>query len=320
MSDIQTVLGTKPLAKLGRTLVHEHVLVGFPGWFLDNRQPKFDRDEALVRAIAAFEQLKDYGVDTVVDPCPGDLGREVDFIAEVSQKSGVDLICATGVYYEAAGQPYTLGHLDIDEVTDIFIREIEEGVGATGIKPGIVKIATGDGQVTDYERRMLTAAARADKATGLPVLSHTENCTCGHDQIDIVTGEGVAAHNLLVGHSDGTEDTAYQESLAERGVFVGFDRFGIEIFVPDEVRMSCLKNLVDKGYRDQLMMSQDYVTCWKGGVVGMPPGTRAEDVLPNWRMTHIFERIIPELKSRGMSDEDFDVILRDNPARFFGRA
>lgn len=317
MAIINTVTGTIDSDKMGRTLIHEHALIGFPGWFLDNRQPKFKRDEALARVIGAFEELKDHGVDTVVDPCPSDLGRDVAFNAEVSQATGINLVAATGVYYEAAGMPYTLGHMEQAEITDVFIKEIEDGVGDSGIKPGIVKIATGDGLVTDYEKKIVAAAAAAAKATNIPVLSHTENCTCGHDQIDIVTGQGVAADHLLVGHSDGTDDMAYQESLVERGVYVGFDRFGIEIIVPDETRMTCMKNLVDKGYRKQVMMSHDTVNCLMGGLAGVPPGTNPEDILPNWRMTHIFERIIPELKSRGMTDEDFDVILKDNPSRFF---
>ena len=317
MTEITTVLGPRAADALGKTLVHEHVLVGFPGWFLDNRQPKFHRDEAMARSIAAFEQLKDYGVETVVDPCPNDLGRDVEFYAEVSQKTGINLICATGLYYEAAGMPYLMRHLDVEALTDIFLKEIEDGVDETGVKPGVVKIATGDGAVSAYERKVLTAAARAAKASGLPVLSHTENCTCGHDQIDIVTGEGVAADRLLVGHSDGADALEYQTSLAERGVFVGFDRFGIEFFQPDEIRMKNFKALADKGYLKQLMMSQDYAVCWKGGLPGLPPGRSPADAMPNWSMTHIFERVIPQLVADGMSAEDFDTVLKDNPRRFF---
>ena len=317
MTEITTVLGPRPIAELGKTLVHEHMLVGFPGWFLDNRQPRFKREEALTRVVAAVEQLKDYGVETVVDPCPADLGRDVDFYREISQRSGVNLICATGLYYEAAGLPYMMRHLEVEELTDIFLKEIEDGIGETDARPGVIKIATGDGAVSEYERKVVTAAARAAKAGGLPVLSHTENCTCGHDQIDIVTGEGVPPDRLLVGHSDGADALDYQISLAERGVFVGFDRFGIELFQPDAVRMKNFKALADKGYTGQLMMSQDYVNCWMGGVPGVPAGVSPSEVLPNWSMTHIFERIIPQLKAEGMTDADFDTVLIDNPRRFF---
>ncbi|MBT4161396.1 MAG: phosphotriesterase-related protein [Gammaproteobacteria bacterium] len=315
MSSINSVLGT--IENPGKTLIHEHILVGFPGWFLDTRQPGFKRDEALIRVCAAFEELKEHGVETVVDPCPNDLGRDVEFIAEVSSRTGINLICATGFYYEKAGIPYTLRYKEVDEIADIFINEIENGVGSTGIKPGLLKIATGEGVVSEYERKILTAAAKAAAATEIPVLSHTEKCSCGHDQIDIVTGEGVAPGHLLVGHSDGTDDLDYQRSLAERGVYVGFDRFGLEGQVTDEIRIQNLKQLVDLGYRQQIMMSHDYVNCWLGTVPGMSAGMSLSDVLPNWNMTHIFERIIPALKLEGMTDDDFDVILKDNPARFF---
>lgn len=320
MTDITTVLGALDPGALGKTLIHEHVLVGFPGWFLDNRWPKFDRDEAMTRAVDAFERIKDFGVQSVVDPCPNDLGRDVEFCAELSQKTGVNLICSTGLYHEAAGIPYLMRELDVEALTDIFLKEIEEGVGDTGVKPGVVKIATGDGAVSDYERKVVTAASRAAKTGGLPVMSHTENCSCGLDQIDIVTGEGVAVDRLIVGHSDGADAIDYQTSLAERGAFVGFDRFGIEIFQPDAVRIKNFKALADKGYVSQLMMSQDYVTCVKGGLPGVPPGTKPADILPNWSLTHIFERIIPQLKADGMTDADFETILVDNPRRFLSGA
>ena len=141
MPDVNTVLGPASVDDLGRTLIHEHLLVGFPGWFLDARQPVYNRREAMVRVIDAFEEIKAHGVDTIVDPCPGDLGRDVEFAAEVSQRTGLNIICATGLYYEAAGITFTTSRLSVEELTDIFIREIEDGVGATGIRPGVIKIA-----------------------------------------------------------------------------------------------------------------------------------------------------------------------------------
>jgi phosphotriesterase-related protein len=132
----------------------------------------------------------------------------------------------------------------------------------------------------------------------------------------MVLGAGVCPHNFVVGHSDGTEDIEYQKSLADRGVFVGFDRFGLDIEVPDAVRIRNFKGLVDAGYRDSLLMSHDYVNCWMGGAPGIPAGVSTSEILPHWNMTHIFERIIPELKSMGMTDADFESILCDNTARF----
>ena len=317
---VNTVQGRMAVADLGRTLVHEHVLIGFPGWFMDARQPPFKRDEAMKRVVDAFQELHAHGVRTVIDPCPMDLGRDVEFNAEVAQKSGVNLICATGVYVEAMGIPFSMKDLEVEAIVECFVKEIEDGVAATGIRCGVIKIATGDGSVSAYERKMLTAAARAAKITGAPLISHTENCTCGHDQIDIVTGEGLPSSSLIVGHSDGSDDHLYQKSLADRGAYVGFDRFGLEMgAVPDAIRVKNLKALADAGHRDRIMVSHDAVNCWLGAYGGQDPA-ELNKIMPNWKMTHLFENIFPELKRMGMTDADIDTIICENPRRYFEQA
>lgn len=317
---INSTNGKLKLSDLGRTLIHEHVLVGFPGWYLDNRHAKFKREEAIVRVVDAFQKLHAYGVRTVVDPCPMDLGRDVEICAEVAQRSGVNLICTTGMYNEDMGITYMFKSMEEEAITEIYVKEIEDGIAYTGIKAGLIKIATGDGVVTDYERKVLRAAARASKLTGVPLLSHTENCSCGHDQIDIVTGEGVPASQMMVGHSDGRDDHDYQRSLADRGAYVGFDRFGLEMIVPDAIRMKNLKALVDCGHRDRVMVSHDTVNCWLGQMPGVGDPVDFEKMVPNWRITHIFENIFPELKRMGMSEADLDHIVTENPRRFFADA
>ena len=317
MTAINTVNGRVDSAEIGRTLIHEHVMVGFPGWFLDPRRPRFQRDDAMSRVVDAFAQLHNYGIRTVVDPCPMDMGRNVEFCAEVSQRTGVNLICATGLYYEKSGLNYVFRSMSVQEITDIYVQEIEDGVGGSGIRPGIVKIATGDGAVSDFERKVLTAAGRAAQLTGVPVLSHTENCSCGHEQIDIITGEGIPAGRLLVGHSDGRDDPGYQCSLAERGVYVGFDRFGLDRIISDEIRMKNLKLLIDAGYRDNVMVSHDTVECLLGGLPGNVRVNELRDIFPNSRMTHLFENIFPLLREMGVAEQDLDHIVEQNPRRYF---
>jgi phosphotriesterase-related protein len=316
---VNTVTGPLSSADLGRTLIHEHVLIGFPGWFMDARQPAFKRAEAVERVVDAFQELHAHGVRTVIDPCPMDLGRDVEFCAEVSRKSGINLICATGAYVEAMGIPWTFKALPVEAITDAFVKEIEQGVADTGIRCGVIKIATGDGEVSAYERKVLTAAAHAAKLTGVPLISHTENCSCGHEQIDIATGVGLRPSSLIVGHSDGRDDPAYQKALADRGSYVGFDRFGLEQIVPDSVRTKNLKALVDAGHRDRVMVSHDTVNCWQGALGDSDPAELSK-ALPNWRMTHLFEHIFPELKRMGMSQDDLDHLVIENPRRYFDEA
>ncbi len=318
---VQTVTGAVRPAALGRTLVHEHVLVGYPGWSLDPFAPPYVRAEAMTRAVDQLQELRDLGVGTFVDPCPMDLGRDVEFLAELAQKSRMQIVCTTGAYFEAEGITHTFRHLPIEEITAIYIKEITEGVGDTGIRAGAVKIATGAHRVSEYERKLVQAGARAARETGVPLISHTQEASCGHDQIDLVTGEGVPADRLLVGHSDGIDDHDYHRSLAERGAFVGFDRFGITVILPDEVRVKNVLKLAASGHLRNILLSHDSVVCWQGRPV--PFANRYEDLLgflPDWRPTSILTKIVPQLREGGLSETDVATILVDNPRRFFAGA
>jgi phosphotriesterase-related protein len=316
---VNTVTGAIGAADLGSTLIHEHVLIATPGWYMDARRPAFQRREAIERAVDAFQELHAHGVKTVIDPCPADLGRDVEMYEEVSRKSGIRLVAATGAYTEGAGIPTTLRPLSEDEIAEGFIREIEVGVGDTGIRCGIIKVATGRGQITPYERKIITAASRAAQATGVPILAHTDGCTCGHEQIDIVVGEGLSPSSMVVGHSCDQDVPDYQRALAERGAYVGFDRFGLEISVTDEIRARNLAALARAGHKDRILVSHDAVACWKGRAGSIEPEA-LQAAHPNWRMTHFFENVIPELRRNGMTDRDFADITVGNPRSYFEEA
>ena len=318
---VQTVTGSVRPEALGRTLIHEHVLIGFPGWNLDALAPRFVRAEAMARAVDQMQELRDLGVGTFVDPCPMDLGRDVEFLAELAQKSRMQIVCTTGAYFEAEGITHTFRHLPVEDITAIYIKEITEGVGDTGIRAGAVKIATGAHRISEYEEKLVRAGARAARETGVPLISHTQEATCGHEQIDLVTGEGVSPDRLVVGHSDGIDDPDYHRSLAERGAFVGFDRFGITLIQPDEVRVKNVLKLADAGYTRNILLSHDSISCWQGRPV--PFANRQEDVLamlPDWRPTSILTKIVPQLRAGGLTEADVATILVDNPRRFFAGA
>ncbi len=166
MEWIQTTTGRCRPDELGMTLVHEHLLCGFPGWQMDALAPRFERAEALSRSVAQLQELRVLGVATFVDPCPMDLGRDVEFMAEVSQRSGVRIICTTGAYKEGEGIAYTFGALPVEEITEIYVKELVDGIGATGIRAGLIKVATGAPEISAYEKKLLTAAGRA--AAGAP--------------------------------------------------------------------------------------------------------------------------------------------------------
>lgn len=322
MDTIQTVTGPVRPAELGKTLVHEHLFIGYPGWFMDALAPKFRRAEAMARAVDRLQELRGFGVSTFVDPCPMDLGRDVEFMAECSQRSGIRILCATGAYKEDEGISYTFGALAVEDITAIYVKELTEGIGDTGIRAGFVKVATGAPAISEYERKILTAAGRAAAEVGCPVLTHTDDATCGLEQIALLTAEGVPAHRILVGHSDGRDDHGYHRSLADQGAYVGFDRFGIETIISDDRRIDSVCRMIEAGYTRSICLSHDAMCA---GFLGRPvfggkrmvPAEVIAAALPDWESTHLFKRIFPKLRERGITDADLDTVLIDNPRRYF---
>jgi len=314
-SHVQLTDGRIDSATLGRTLIHEHVLVGMPGWNLDLQAPRFVRAEAMARAVDRLQELQSYDCNTIVDPCPMDLGRDVEFVAEVAQRSGANIVCATGVYNEAEGIPCTFRTMPRGDILELYVKEITDGIGDTGIKAGVIKIATGSGRPGDYERKLIGVAAEASRLTGVPIISHTDVATHGHEQIDIVESNGGRAECMVVGHSGDRDDFPYQASLAARNAFVGLDRFGLEFFLSDALRVKNLIELVRAGYRDRILVSHDHPLCLLGRL-----GVELRELAPKSSLTHFFQRIVPELTDRGLDLEDVEKILVDNPRRLFENA
>jgi phosphotriesterase-related protein len=314
---IQTVLGPVSPNDLGVTLMHEHLLIGWPGWDTDAAAPAFQRQDTLKLCIDRMHELKALGLRTFLDPCPLDLGRDVEFMAEVAQAARVNLICATGLYKEDQGAPpyfkFRAQFADATgEMTESFVKEITEGIGSTGIKAGIIKVATQAHRISPYEEMVLRAAARAAKATGARITTHTDEGTMGREQLDIFASEGIDVRHVIVGHSCGSADLRYHVDMLDRGCYLGFDRFGLEILQPDRLRKAALIGLLGIGFEKQIVLSHDTVWCWRGRPLPIPA-----EALPNWKPTHVFTNIVPALRDAGVPQAKIDTMLIDNPRRFF---
>lgn len=316
MKTINTVTGTIGTDQLGVTLMHEHLLIGWAGWELDCTAPRFDRKTALKQATERLKELKDLGLRTFVDPCPNDIGRDVVFMAEVAEKTGINVICATGLYKEDLGNTPYFKQRSVEEIAEVYATELTRGIGETGIKAGIIKCATGKDRITEYESKCLRAAARASKRTGAPITTHTDEGTMGREQLDIFASEGVDFARVVIGHSCGASDLRYHTDMLDRGCYLGFDRFGLDFLHPDRLRMAALIGLVGVGFEKQLVLSHDSVACWLGkGLPEMDEKTRK--LIENWNPTHIFKHIVPALKEAGVSQRKIDAMLMENPRRYF---
>ncbi len=317
---INTVTGRITPDQLGPTLMHEHLMIGSVGWEADTIRPGLSRKEIFPLCVDKIQQMQARGIKTMVDPCPNDMGRDVAFMAEVAEKTGFQIICATGLYHEhEGGAPYwrlraTLGG-GVEEIAELFIKELTEGIGDTGIKAGIIKVATGVGEITQYEINILQAAAMAAKATDAPITTHTTEGQLGDQQQAILKEQGVAEHRIIIGHSCGSTDHDYHMRIVSEGSYIGFDRIGVSALVPDEERVRGIMALIDKGKTAQIIVSHDSVWCWRGGQVPSPEIKAHMDAMFN--PCHFHDDIIPMLKSMGANDRQIEMLLVDNPRRFF---
>lgn len=318
---VQTVTGPIAASALGTTLMHEHLVIGFAGWEADTIRPGPKRADMVQVCLDRIGQLKDRGVKSLLDPCPCDLGRDVTLAAEVAHKTGFQIVCATGLYTEQQGgagywhQRAVFGPV-VEAMAELFIKEITDGIGDTGIKAGVIKIASGMGKITDYERWVLRAAAMACKETGAPITTHTDHGTMGDIQQAELVALGVPAHKIIIGHSCGTTDHAYHRRIIDGGSYVGFDRFGINVLFPDDQRISALVKLLHERKERQIVLSHDSVWCWRGEPVPAAMMQALDDGIV-FNPTHIHDHVVPRLLEAGVTRAQIDAMLIDNPRRYF---
>jgi len=318
---VNTVTGPIRVEDLGVTLMHEHVLIGYPGWEADTLRPGPARAEIVSTAVEKIRSMQEIGIQSMLDPCPNDLGRDVGLAAEVADKTGFNIICATGLYKENEGG-FAHWHFvrsigrGVEAMAELFIHELTRGIGDTGIKAGIIKVATGEGKITDYEYDVLSAAATAAVETGAPITTHTDQGTMGEEQQAFLLEKGVPAHRIIIGHSCGSSDHDYHMRLLEKGSYLGFDRFGLDILAPDEQRIDALVALLQKQQERRIVVSHDSVWCTRGQPFPAEM-LAAIDVDKLFNPTHFHRNIIPALLARGVSREQIDTMLVDNPRRFF---
>ncbi|RWL87355.1 MAG: phosphotriesterase-related protein [Mesorhizobium sp.] len=308
---IQTVTGPISVDGLGRTLMHEHLFIAFPGaWF--DPFATFDRPALIDEAVRRLVKLRvDYGVRTFVDPCPIELGRDVLLMKEVSEKSGMQIICTTGFYYQERGLPAYWRARTVDEIAELYIREINHGIGTTGVKAGAIKVSTGAPGITEQERKFVGAASIAQKVTGVPIITHTTEGCAGPEQQELFAAGGVFAHRCLIGHCCANPDHAYHQRIVERGSYIGFDQVGYDHIQRDEIRAGSVAKLVRDGFRDQIILSMD-CAC---GILGRPTTHQSRGIF--LAHTYMFTDFIPMLYAHGVSQADVQSILLDNPRRFF---
>lgn len=322
---VTTVLGPVEPTQLGRVLLHEHLGSLLPGGWMGS---------PIDAAVSAVEALRDQGVRTVVDLSPyGVVGRDPDganavALVEIAERTGVNVVAGTAVYLESFAPGWAL-EATIEELTARFVRDLDHGIGASGVRAGILgEQATGLGVISPFEERSFRAAVRAHRETGAALMTHTTHGTRAHDQVDMAIAEGADLDRVVIGHVDTQLDLDYARTLLDRGVLIAFDTIGKQVwdfflgpaghpvgdgefakrayFRSDATRADMIAALVAQGYADRLVLAHDLT----GAESWMNPTTHG---VHGYR--YLIDVFVPMLRDRGLGEASIEQMLQSTPAR-----
>jgi 5-phospho-D-xylono-1,4-lactonase len=313
---ITTVTGTIRPSEIGFCHSHEHLFLK------EGKAAKLD--PALViddfdKTIKELNLFKSVGGTTIVDAQPVGSGRNSEWLAAASQKTGVKIIASTGfhklVFYP---EDHWIHTVDEQKLSELFIDELKNGMYADGdtswprkqttAKPGIIKTASDLDGVGGPVYRLFKAAAFAAKETGAPIMSHTEMGRSALDQIKLYTDLGLPSNQLIICHLERKMDNMdYLLHVASTGVFLELDTIGRFKYHSDEEEAELIVKLIEAGYESQILLGLD--TTRKrlksyGGELGLD---------------YLSQHFIPLLESYGVSKTHIHKMVHSNPARAFSK-
>ncbi|MEX1007778.1 MAG: phosphotriesterase-related protein [Acidimicrobiia bacterium] len=320
MPNVETARGPIDTADLGQVLMHEHVFILSHEFIVNYPDVDgFDADRDVAAAVARMNELVDAGVSTIVDLTVTGIGRDVALVKRVADQTALNIVVATG-HYTFNELPLFIevrarfgGEALADMLAGWFVGDITEGIAHTGVKAGILKCATDHPGVTPGVEDVLRAVARAHRATGVPISTHTEAATHrGLEQQKVLESEGVDLSRVVIGHSGDTADLEYLEELLSRGSYLGMDRFGLYGILSFEDRVRTIVALCEKDHVDRLVLSHD-AACYNDWFpTGSVPGGE-------WHYCHISRDVVPALRAAGLGDAELTTMLVDNPRRLFDK-
>ncbi|MFU0790212.1 phosphotriesterase family protein [Virgibacillus proomii] len=303
MMKVRTVLGDIEPTLLGTTYSHEHLWTNPPA-------TQKDRDLELTDYEASVSELwrfKRAGGDALVDATTLDYGRDASKLVQMSLETDVHVIATSGfnkhIYF-----PKWVEALSIEEIAEKLIRDVTIGMDGTKAKAGFLKAGSWNQMIHPLEEKVTRSVARAQLETGAPIWLHTEAGTMGMEMLDILEDEGVDLTKVVVGHSDRNADPYYHLQLVRRGAYVQFDGSSKIKYYPDSIRVSLIKNLLENGFINHLLISGDmgrktYLHAYGGG-----PG-----------FEYILKKLIPRLLDEGLTQKEIDTIFIDNPSRWLAQ-
>jgi phosphotriesterase-related protein len=290
---VRTVLGDVEPADLGVTYCHEHLIIDSP---IVARDFPHIHLPSVDEAAAEVELCFQAGVRTMVDAMP-EGGRDIERLREVSRRTGMHVVSATGrhteKYYGIVSQGESPEYL-----AGRFVADIDSGCG-------VIKVATGPGGIDDRARRVFEAAAIAHQQTGAPIITHCEEGLLGMEQIELLVGMDVRLGRVLLSHTDKVIDPGYHSALLEAGVNLEYDQALRQSPDSQGGTVWLLVSMVEAGFSGQLVLGTDGArrTLWRS--LGGSPG-----------LSWLLDGFIPILEKRGITPETKRRLLVENPRRW----
>ncbi|MFJ4366738.1 phosphotriesterase [Streptomyces chartreusis] len=297
MSAVRTVLGDVRPEELGVCDAHDHLFLSSP------QLPGQELNDASA-ARAELDAFRAAGGSAVVQWTPYGMGLRAADLPPLSQAAGVHLVCATGLHQAAHYTPELLDEVR-GKLADVFVSELTVGIGTSGVRAGIVKVAGGFHALDAHARWTMTAAAEAHHATDAPIAVHLEAGTGALDVLDLLCGKlGVPPHRVILGHLNRSPDLVVHREAAASGCWLAFDGPSRAHHATDWRMPDAVLALAEAGFGHRLLLGGDTVVA----------GARSVDGGPGMR--YLLRRVRPRLAS-ALGEELVERVLVDNPGRAF---
>lgn len=276
---------------------HDHLFLSSP------QLPGQELNDASA-ARAELEAFRAAGGSAVVQWTPYGMGRRAADLPPLSRATGVHLVCATGMHQAAHYAPELLDEVR-GRLADVFVSELTAGIGTSGVRAGLVKVAGGFHALDAHARWTMTAAAEAHHATDAPIAVHLEAGTGALDVLDLLCGElGVPPHRVILGHLNRSPDLVVHREAAASGCWLAFDGPSRAHHATDWRMPDAVLALAEDGFGHRLLLGGDTVVT----------GARSVDGGPG--MPYLLRRVRPRLAS-AVGEELVERMLVDNPGLAF---
>jgi phosphotriesterase-related protein len=336
---LHTVLGPIAPEQLGPTSMHEHLLSDLSIWAKPPRElppagvPMGPELAAYLRwnalslpqnlvlddpdvAAAELAYVRAAGASAVVELTHEGMGRRIDELPEISRRAGVHVCVGAGFYVEET-MPARVRDAGIDELAEILVAQLTDGIGASGIKPALLGEIGTSWPITAAEWRLVRAAGRAGARTGAAVYMHLSFRGMGGTAVlAALMEEGMPADRVVIGHLDERWDRGYHREIAQAGAVLGYDTFGSDFYYgspalrnpTDAERLEMVEWLLSEGFGSQLIIGADV---WTQANLRRNGGNGYD---------HLFRRIAPAIADLADGDTTVvDTILVHNPRRLLDR-